>query len=667
MGADRALLILRDIWNSVAVLAFIAGLQVSTSSVLASVHFSGLNAGDQVLYTRALSDADSDRWGDALRNGQLADNPVLVNYLRWRWLTDNDSTPSFSDVRDFIAKYPDWPMMSVLQRKAEERMTGDEAPEDLLKWFRAWPPRTGRGRMFMAEALLATGRKGEAEELIRDTWISYGLARSDETRLLARFGKWLRSQDHRKRLDERLWAGDLGDARFLLKEQRIDSDTRAVALARIALQERSGAADKLVRNVPRSRADDPGFVFDRMVFRRQKNLEESAAELLGHPSADKGKPDLWAKERLVLARAMLDKGNYRRAYDMVRRHAIQGGAVYADLEWLAGWIALRFLDRPKMALPHFRNVASAVSFPISVARAHYWIGRTLETLGDSTEAKKAYLRAADEPTTFYGQLAAERTGTIPSLPPAPRASGDEKETASARSLTLTALALASLGRQQEMMPFLIRLIEDAKTPGERAIALNIAREAGTEAGVAIARRAAQKGHHDLDTAYPLPDFTLPDGPEKALILAVIRQESNFGTGAISAAGARGLMQLMPSTAKAVAKQRGVAMKSSEVLNRDPDLNVSLGSHYLSTLLKRFDGSYAMAIAAYNAGPGRPARWAREYGDPRTREIDMLDWIERIPFPETRNYVQRVMEATAVYRYRLGYTQNAFRIGRDLGR
>lgn len=657
----------RRLQNTAAVIALaMVLLQASTPGALASIPFGKLGSEDQVLYSRALADADADRWSDALRNARLADNTVLVDYIRWRWLIDNDSTPDFSEVRGFIDTHPDWPMMSTLQRRAEEQLTGNENFADLLEWFQANPPRTGRGRMFMAEALMAEGRKNEAQELLRDTWLNYSLARSDETRLLSRFGALLKNGDHSKRLNKRLWAGDLEDARFLLRGQRIDADTRAVALARIALQERAGTADRMVRKVPPGRTRDPGLVFDRMVFRRIKDLEISAAELLDHPSADREQPELWAKERLILARAMLDKGNHLKAYELARKHKIQGGPVYADLEWFAGWVALRFLDRPKTALPHFRNVASAVSFPISVARAHYWMGRALETLGDSAEARKTYLRASEEATTFYGQLAAERLGIAPHVPMAPRPSSDEKNSVYTNALSRTARALASLGRQQEMMPFLIRLIEDAKTPGERSVVVSVAREGGIEAGVAIARRAAQKGHHNLEAAYPLPDFSIPDRPEKALVLSIIRQESNFGTNAVSRAGARGLMQLMPATAKALAKQHGLSIKDNE-LNWDVDLNVSLGSRYLSELLSRFDGSYTMAVAAYNAGPGRPGKWMRDYGDPRTREIDAIDWIERIPFGETRNYVQRVLEAVPVYRYRLGYTQGGFNLEKDLTR
>lgn len=321
-----------------------------------------------------------------------------------------------------------------------------------------------------------------------------------------------------------------------------------------------------------------------------------------------------------------------------------------------------------MALRHFTRMAERVSYPISLSRAAYWAGRAAEAKGDSVQARGFYQTAARESTTYYGQLAAEKVAPgVPLALPVTLAPSPEARAAFERSsLVPVVRALYAVDRAEDARPFLHALLDQAEDDDTRGLAIALAQDSGQPyLAAALARQAALRGTLVVDAAFPVPALSWPQGPERALVLGLIRQESNFHPGAISSAGARGLMQLMPPTARVVAKAIGTGFHQDRLVE-DPSYNVSLGAAYLSTLLDRFDGSYALALAGYNAGPSRPARWLKEYGDPRRGEIDPVDWVELIPFPETRNYVQRVLESTQVYRQRLG-GDPALRLEADLRR
>ena len=615
---------------------------------------------DQKVYTKALNLAQRGRWKQAERLSQGAHDPILIDYIRWRRLADSQTQPSFEDIRQFLSSHPGWPFQGILHRKAEHALEKNTPPLVVIRWLVAHPPKTGRGLLRLAQALYQTGQKERARHLARRAWIEKDLSRTDEKELISQFGHVLQQRDHEQRLDNRLWDGDIRAAKRLLDIRKLSPGVVSLAKARIALQRRRSPVDRRVRNVPASYKNDSGLLFDRLVFRRLSHGPQEAAQILLYPSADKKRPDLWARERLILARSFLEQGHPKQAYMAARHHHLKKGPTYVELEWLSGWIALRFLNAPQDALRHFQSFSRAVGYPISVARAHYWMGRTFDALSKKQHARRAYERATQYPTTFYGQIASRIIHREALLPSSPEPHKHDHEFVERNPLTPIVASLAALERNDDIYPFFIRLFENAATEGQRAAVLQFSRNVGgKEFGVALARRAALKGHHDIGCAYPLPEeITLPHHPEQALILAVIRQESNFKVDAVSRAGAKGLMQLLPSTARSVARKKGVRFRHHD-LKSNPNLNVTLGSSYLSNLIKKFKGSYALAVASYNAGPRNTKRWIRQYGDPRHPKTDLIDWIEQIPFGETRNYVQRVLETTYVYRKILGVDYKQF--------
>lgn len=612
-----------------------------------------LRDADVTVYGEAFRAADRDQWPSAIQRARTAANDVLVDYFVWEHLRRGNSGADFATITHFVREHPDWPHQITLRRRAEEALTGTEPAAQVVAWFDDNPPRTGQGKMLYAEALMARGQRDKAAAVAREAWASETFPDVDERRFLARFGDLLTQRDHEKRLDALLWEGHTVSARRMLR--RVGGDQRALAQARMALRDMAPGVDGLVAAVPKALRDDPGLVYERLRWRRIKDLDESALELLSHPSADQVKPDLWWRERHILARRLLEKGWISQAYKVAAGHGATDGAAFAEAEWLAGWLALRFLKEPKTALTHFTRMRDKVSYPISVARADYWSGRAAEALGDKERASAFYADAARESATYYGQLAAAKVapGVPLALPVTIAPSEDARATFERSPLVPVVRALYAVDRAEEARPFLHALLDQAKTDEARGLAIGLAQESGQpHLTAALARQAALDGTLVADAAYPVPALDWPEGPERALVLGLIRQESNFHPGAISSAGARGLMQLMPPTARLVARQLEAAYHEDKLI-RDPSYNVTLGAAYLASLLERFDGSYMLALAGYNAGPSRPARWVKEYGDPRKGEIDPIDWIEMIPFPETRNYVQRVLEAAQVYRQRLG--------------
>jgi len=621
---------------------------------------------DKAIYQEAFQTAERGQWSTALQRAAQAKDPLLRKVLVWRNMQDPSSSYSFGDITDFMAENPTWPGQGNLRRRADDTLTGNEPPEKIIAWYTENPPFTGRGKMMLADALLAKGREPEAVQVIRSAWVNNTFNRNDERRFLARFERHLTADHHHKRLDRLLWEGHQESARRMLV--KVSDDHRALALARLALMTKGPGVDAVIDRVPKALLNNPGLIYERAKWRRQADLQEGAAELLAHPAANQVRPRLWWRERAILTRHFLERGWITQAYGLASNHGMTAGAGFADGEWLSGWIALRFLKDPKAAVPHFERLYAGVSYPISVARAAYWAGRAHDALKARDTAKAWYQRAAEHSTTYYGQLAAGRLGRTDrlELPPAPEVTPQDSAAFAADSRVQVARALHAIGRADEARSFLWRANEDAPTPGLRRLTAELATSIGrTEIAVALSRRSALRGTVLLETGYPLLKAEVPNAVDPALVHALIRQESNFSPTVRSSAGATGLMQLMPATAKLVAKQLNLPHSPDRL--GDPDYNVQLGSAYLNDLLSRFNGSYPLALAGYNAGPGRPARWLRDNGDPRRGELDVIDWIELIPFSETRNYVQRVMESVQVYRHRLGLPDMAFNLENDLKR
>ncbi|WP_299644222.1 lytic transglycosylase domain-containing protein [uncultured Ruegeria sp.] len=594
-------------------------------------------------------------WNAALRvSGQRGS--VSRDIIVWHWLREGFG--SSGDVLVFLERRPDWPGLAWLRRKSEPVFTGAD-PDRVLKFYADMPPQTAEGALNYAVALKAKGRIGEAEADIVTAWRTMPMGSGLQKSYLENFATLLKPH-HAARLDRMLWDGHLVSAGQMLP--LVNSDERKLAEARIALQKRQPGVDTKVSAVPKPLADAPGLAFDRFVWRDKKELDDSAVDLMLARSTGPdalGEPDKWAEGRRRLARLEMRSGRAARAYDVAANHHMtpEMGYGYADLEWLAGFLALRKLNDPATAVRHFQNFLDAVKSPISKGRGGYWLGRAYAELGDAEKAYDAYAMGADYQTSFYGLLAAERIGrSFDSELANPRRAPHWRQAEFADSSVLEAgLLLLKAGEANLSERFLTHLVEgldpvQASQLGDLVIELQ-----QPHLAVMIAKRAATNGTV-LPAAYypvhPVADMRLPMAKE--MTLAIARRESEFDPVVVSGAGARGLMQVMPATAKLVAGELGIlGGHQTGRLTTDWKYNAKLGANYLSGLAADFNGNVVMMAAGYNAGPRRPISWMERYGDPRAGEVDIVDWIETIPFSETRNYVMRVTESLPVYRARLG--------------
>lgn len=628
---------------------------------------STLSVEDQIRYKAAFKAVDRKQWRTALKNISRARDTLPGEVIRWLYLIQPSPTATFDEIRDFIASHPDWPRQESLRRNAEIALarTGDDA--DVLAWFGKNPPTTGQGKFRLAEAYLASGRNVDALPLIRDAWVNGKFPSREERSVYRRHRKKLTIEDHAARLDRLLWDKQRSGARRML--YRVSSDHKALGFARLALIESAGNVDWAVRQVPDHLQNHPGLVFERVRWRRKKGFDDRAAELLVSVLGALGRPSAWWPERHILARRALAKGHVTQAYQIARDHGQAERAERADAEWLAGWISLRFLNDAETAFDHFYRVYQDVRYPISVARAAYWAARAAGTMGFDATAQAWFREARRHPDTYYGQLATLQLNspTTLNLNDNLRPTSEEATAFQQRKVVRVVRALVELGQTKHLRPFIIRLARLAATPGEHELVSILAQSAGRlDLAVAAAKESGRAGVLMPRRSFPIIEFRDVADVEKALLLALVRQESQFDPSAISPAGARGLMQLMPSTARVVARQEKLRY-SKQRLNQDPHYNTRLGSAYLSDLIEKYDGSYVLALAAYNAGTPRVRNWIRTFGDPRDADVDVIDWIELIPFTETRNYVQRVLEGLQVYRQRLTELKIELQLAKDLNR
>ena len=604
-------------------------------------------------YRAAFDLARAGDWRGLARHRRAPAHPELEATLEWLRLADPRSGARFAEIAAFLAARPVWPERGELVRRAEEALDRRTGLEARLAWFERHPPRTAEGRVAWVAALKSAGRTAAWRAAARRVWETTPLPRAGQRRFLAEHAGALEAGAHWRRLDTFLWRGDAGAARAAMA--LVPADRRRLAEARLRLRAMAPGVDGAIRRVPAALRGDPGLLYERLRWRGRKGRHEEAAALFRRAPADPPRPALWWRQRAMQIREALDDGRIDDAARLAAGHVQRAGLPLANARWHAGWVALRFAGRPLEASRHFIDMHADVRSPISRARAAYWAGRALAAAGDRGGAGEWFALAARHDTTFYGQLAAARpevraapprpAGRPP--PPGPAAFGDS----GSRLLAATARALVRVGERELADRFLKRLVRGpvANAPAVAALGRELDRP---DIGVAAARRAARSGLVMAEAGYPLVPLPRLAGPEPALVLAVARQESNFDAAARSPAGALGAMQLMPATAKRMARTEG-ARWSRDRLTADPGYNFRLGAAYLRRLLDRFDGDYVLAAAAYNAGPARARRWIAARGDPRDPEVDVVDWIERIPFHETRNYVQRVLENLHVYRRRLG--------------
>ncbi|MFY0647192.1 transglycosylase SLT domain-containing protein [Sulfitobacter geojensis] len=599
---------------------------------------------------------------EAMRNGnwqvagQLAarDGQVAADVIEWQRLRAGRGT--YADVTDFLNRRPDWPGEAYLRKQAEDVVIKQDDAA-ILSFFAAMPAQTPRGVLAHAAALIRADQRGEAEANVVLAWRTMAMNPTSQALFLAAHDDLLKPH-HKARLDAMLWAREHAEARQMF--DLVGKDDIALAETRIALQKWAGDVNRLIDALPAAQAADAGLQADRFEWRIRKGLVNDAKTLMLERSTSAealGRPVAWANRRRALARGEMRSGDPERAYALASQHFLDGGSHYADLEWLSGYIALRFLNDPEAALQHFLNHDSVVQSPISQGRAGYWQGRALEAMGKTEEAQLAYEMGAEYQTSFYGLLAAERAGlpfdaTLAGAPPAQYWRTSPLANA---PLFEAGLLLQASGELNLAERFWTHLAEQL-VPEDLALLGQAAIDAGQpHLAVMIGKRAARRGLTIAAPYYalhPLTQMELPMVPE--MTLAIARRESEFDPVVQSGVGARGLMQIMPATARDVARDLGVSeLHTTDRLTADPVYNARLGAEYLSQMAGRFDGNVVMVSAAYNAGPARPPRWMADYGDPRKGDIDIVDWVEMVPFRETQNYIMRVTESLPIYRARLG--------------
>lgn len=615
----------------------------------------------------ALDAAAAGDWERAQAEAAPVGDGTAAQIVQWARL--REGIGDWAEYGEFLEKNPHWPSLPVLRRRAEMKMLPDLAPETVLAFFEAAPPQTGTGVLRLAAALVATGREAEADAAAVRGWREARFSPAEQTAMLVRYGTALEPH-HEARLDALLWDGLMREAERML--DLVDEDWQALARARIAVRRDTDGSTALIRAVPPGLRGDPGLAYERYLYRIAKGRWEDAEEyLLAHSTsaAALGQPDQWMERRARLSREALQRGDTNAAYRLAAQNFGSSGGDFAEAEWLAGYIALTGFEDAALAEEHFVRFRNSVRTPISLGRAGYWLGLARDRVGDAAGAQAAWRRGAKHQTSFYGQLAAERAGISAdqSLAAAIEPADLDAEDFPRRDLVRAAELLDLAGDDARVMQFL-RAAAEGEPPGVRAALAQRARLLGRpHAGVRIAKDAAADGVVLPDQYYPLHAIAERDWPVPAeYALAVARQESEMNPAAESPAGALGLMQLMPGTAEDMARVAGVVHDPAK-LTEDPLYNARLGTEYLARMLDRYSGSYLLATAAYNAGPSRVDQWIRAYGDPRKEAIDPVNWIETIPFSETRNYVMRVLEALHVYRAQIKGRAAPIRLVADMDR
>jgi len=631
---------------------------------------------EQMRLRDGMAAAERRDWISLAQLRDSASDPLVRRMLQWRWASSADAPLYFSDISQALTELQGWPGRTTMRTRAEQAIFDSRlSARERIEFLRQdGGPITGDGRIALAMALRDNGQRSEANDMARAAWRNDALTTATEDRALAEFSSALTSEDHAARVMGLLWRDQRTAAQRLMP--RLNPADRAVANARIAVQTRARRGlQAAIDAVPSSRQDDPGLLFDRTEYRRRTDQPIEAMQMATRINALEAPPAardaIFRERRIYIPRAMR-AGNHQLAYQLVTNHGLTSGESFADAEWLAGWLSLRFLNQPQRAMEHFSHLSENVSSPVSLSRALYWRAEAARALGNNGESERLFNEAARFNFTYYGQLAATRgnRNAMLSLPETTRITDAARTRFENRELVRALRLMAQIGDVQDFESIAFYLDDTLDDPMEIELLSMLAREQSyNRTALRNAKAGLFRNVVAVNAAYPLidlPSTVSTRGPEPALVLAIIRQESEFDPRAVSHANAHGLMQLIPSTAQAQARREGIAYQRAS-LTQDPQYNMTLGSAHLADLVNDFNGSYVLAIASYNAGSGRAREWIADWGDPRSGSVDVVDWVELIPFSETRNYVQRVTENLQVYRYRLAGEPVRIQLEEDLRR
>lgn len=617
--------------------------------------------------TRALAAASR---GDvasvnAMRSGLDRIDQKIVD---WYLIRMGSGLPSQA-ITAFAIANQSWPDPELFRKRAEQALEKENpSADDVIYAFQGSKPYSNRGRIMLARALVSKGRKSDAAQWARFAYRDDKLTEDEQRVLESEFGSLLGDGDYKARFDMALLKGHAGDA--MQAARKLGGGYEALAKAGLAVEKKQGDAGSLLDSVPGGLRADPAYIFARAQYaRRAERWQEAAEWLIKAPKDPRllGRPDEWWEEKRIVSRKLLDLGDAKTAYKVVLGHTGSTPANQAEADFHAGWYALRFLKDPQAAMHHFAAVAEDSSKPVTRARALYWMGRTAEA-GGGGSSSEYYRKAGEFGFTFYGQMARAKLGQSDLGIDRSISVTSADRTAMEHDDRFEALRrFGKIGRKDLATTFAKHMAETLRTPGQIATLIDMMEKQGwMNLAVTAGKAGAQRGMDMEVRAFPIGVSPSVDtsGLEKALAFAIIRQESEFNQSIVSSAGATGIFQVMPDTGRDAAKYLSISY-NRDAWRNDPAYNIRLGSAYVARLVDNYDGNYVMAIAGYNAGPGRIRDWVREYGDPRTGDVDVVDWMERIPFSETRNYVQRVLENLQVYRFRLDGQR--LQIAQDLAR
>jgi soluble lytic murein transglycosylase len=611
----------------------------------------------------AVKEALRGNFNDAGEFASRSGDGAAVKLVELLYLRDHGKDVGFQRIRDFQASAPQWPLSETLNKRAEQNLfLNPESPETVVAYFDHAETLTAEGHAAHARALYQLGQTDAAKAQLRRAWMKVDMEGDVEKKIASEFGGQLTASDHKARLGRLIYGQQ--SAAAVRQAKRLGSDQQKVAQVAQLLLRGAGGAENAYSNLPSAlRNELPLRYALARLYRKQEKFGKARSILVNAPGngAELGDPSAWFDERRIIARRSIgpyNKDTWKQAYQIASRHGITSGDDLPDAEFLAGWIALRYVRNTDAALTHFNGLKEAATSRTDKARAGYWLGRTYLAAGDKSTAQKYFKSAAQHSTIYYGQLAREYVGLAGV--PEEITGGDSSSSARARvenDEVIRALRLMhQASGKANLHMFLFAIANRFKTVDEMNAAANIVHGlGGTYLALKLAKAAGQF-KVDIDSwAYPLrglPDWKQVGRPvEKALVFGLSRQESEFNASAGSRVGAQGLMQIMPATAKLIARQHKIPYRPGMLMS-DPAMNVKMGSAHLGDLIAQYNGSYVLTLVAYNAGPRRSKEWTEQFGDIRSGQVDPVDWVENIPFQETRQYVQKVMQNMHIYRSRL---------------
>ena len=595
---------------------------------------------------------------DATQAQAAISDPVAKKLAEWIILRSEDNNVSVERYRAFVAANPSWPSQTFMRRRIEAALWDDRRDDATIwAWFETESPRSAKGKFSLARAMIARGDRANAERLVRSAWRTDSISEDTESAALDQFGALITPGDHKARMDFLLYGKETEAA--LRAAKRLGANQVALARARIAANNtKASNAKALLNAVPAELHGDPGYIFSKIQLLRRDDKFAEAAQLMLNAPKDPGRLhnlDEWWIERRLLSRKLLDTGENRNAYLIARDAALPARDIYqTEQQFTAGWIALRFLNDPATAAQHFARIGVGSVNPTALARAGYWQGRAAEAAGRAQEARAAYTRAAEQSTSYYGQLARAKLG-LPQIElngvPGGKSRGIER-----LEIVRAVQLLYQLDERELAIPVLADLGENGDPDALAGLGELASRNGDARGMLLLGKAALNRGLPFEFYAYPvvgIPPFkSIGPEVEQSIVYAIARQESAFNPAVVSPAQAYGLMQVTPDAARYVCKRHGATYDLSRLKN-DSVYNATLGAAELGGLIEDYRGSYILTFAGYNAGRGSVKKWIERYGDPRDPKVDAVDWVEKIPFSETRNYVQRIMENLQVYRARFG--------------